>query len=74
MGKYAALVGKRVDVRYRAENISHQVKGRLSSDSGTSIFIEDRFSQDGREKTIRVEVPYEFILRVLEIPEEHPSV
>jgi hypothetical protein len=74
LGKHATFVGKRVEARYRAENLSHHVKGRLALDTGTSIFIEDRFSEDGREKTMRIEIPCEFILRVVEVaPDEHPS-
>ena len=68
MGRYTTLVGRRVEARYRADNISHCVRGKLSSDNGTSIFIEDRFLQDGREKTMRVEIPYEFVIRVEEVP------
>jgi hypothetical protein len=73
LGKYAEFVGKRVEARYRAENISHHIQGRLTSDTGSSIFIEDRFTQDGREKTMRVEIPYGSLLRVVQIPPNDPA-
>jgi hypothetical protein len=66
MGRYSALVGKRVEARYRTADIHLSAVGTLVSDSGESIFLEDRFSQGGREKTMRVEIPYQFVVRVSE--------
>jgi hypothetical protein len=66
MGRYSALVGKRVEARYRTADIHLSAVGTLVSDSGESIFLEDRFSQGGREKTMRVEIPYQFVIRVSE--------
>jgi hypothetical protein len=66
MGRYSALVGKRVEAHYRAADINLSAVGTLVSDSGNSIFLEDRFSQGGREKTMRVEIPYQFVIRVNE--------
>jgi len=38
------------------------------ADSGKSISIEDNFVQNGREKKMRLEIPYQFIFRVVETP------
>jgi hypothetical protein len=65
MGSYASLVGKRVEAHYRAADIQLTAIGTLVSDSGKSIFLEERFSQGGKEKTMRVEIPYAFIIRVV---------
>jgi len=70
MSKYSALVGRRVEARYRAASVSHHVRGRLASDNGASICIEERFAQDGRNQSMRVEIPYEFIVSVKEVPSE----
>lgn len=66
MGRYSSLVGKRVQAHYRAADIQLSAVGTLVSDSGKSIFLEDRFSQGGREKTMRVEIPYQFVIRISE--------
>ena len=44
MGRYSALIGKRVEARYRTADIHLSAVGTLVSDSGKSIFLEDRFS------------------------------
>ncbi|MGH9710443.1 MAG: hypothetical protein ACRD37_07845 [Candidatus Acidiferrales bacterium] len=41
--------------------------GMLALDSGSLIRVEDRFSQSGRDKTVRIEIPYPSIVRVREI-------
>ena len=41
--------------------------GTLAFDSGLLIRLEDRFSQSGREKTVRMEIPYPSIVRIREI-------
>ena len=66
MGRYSSLVGKRVEAHYRAADIHLSAVGTLVSDSGKSIFLEDRFSLGGRDKTMRVEIPYQFVVRVSE--------
>lgn len=64
MGIYSSLVGQRVQVQYRAADIHLSANGTLVSDSGTSIVLEDHISQGEKEKTIRVEIPYQFVIRV----------
>lgn len=66
MGRYSKLEGKRVEAHYRASDIELSVKGALVSDSGKAIFIEERNSHDGRQKTMRMEIPYQFIIRIVE--------
>ena len=41
--------------------------GMLALDSGVLIRLEDRFTQSGREKTVRIEIPYSSIIRIREI-------
>jgi hypothetical protein len=67
MARYSMLAGKRVEVRYRAAGIRQSTVGTLVSDSGTLICIEDRFSQNGKKKTMRIEIPYEYVIRVVEV-------
>jgi len=67
MPAYTSLLGKRVEVSYRAGDIHMTATGTLTSDSGQSIRLEDRFSQAGREKTVRMEIPYPSLIRVREI-------
>jgi hypothetical protein len=66
MGRYSASVGKRVQAYYRAADIHLSAAGTLVSDSGKSIVLEDHLSQGEKEKTIRVEIPYQFVIRVKE--------
>jgi hypothetical protein len=69
MGQYSALAGKRVEVHYRAGNLHLSVCGVLVAETPEGIVLEDRFSRDGREKTIRVEIPYAYVLQLRECPE-----
>lgn len=66
MKRYAAMVGKRVEAHYRASDFRLSAAGTLVLDTGKSIFIEEHFSQGGKRKTSRLEIPYEYILRVTE--------
>jgi hypothetical protein len=70
MERYSALVGKRVEAHYRTGDIHLSAVGVLVSDTGKSVFLEERFSKDGKDKTIRVEIPYEYILRIALASEE----
>jgi hypothetical protein len=65
---YEALLGKRVEAHYRASDLQLSAAGTLVADSGKSISIEDNFVQNGREKKMRLEIPYQFIFRVVETP------
>jgi hypothetical protein len=67
---YPSLLGKRVEAHYRASDLHLSAVGTLVSDSGDSIVLEERFSQNGRDKTMRVEIPYEYVIRVVEAEED----
>lgn len=71
--RYAVLVGKRVEAYYRASDLQLSAVGTLVADSGKSIFIEERFAQSGREKTLRIEIPYDYIVRVQESNGDPPA-
>jgi hypothetical protein len=72
MGRYSSFVGKRIQAHYRAADVYLSAIGTLVSDSGKSIVLEDRYSQGGKDKTIRVEIPYHSIIRVSETHAEPP--
>lgn len=66
MARYDSLIGKRVEAEYRTGDIYLTAIGTLAADDGKSIILEDRFSSGGKDKTMRVEIPYEYVLRVAE--------
>lgn len=70
MARYTAFLGKRVEVHYRAGELQLSTIGTLVSDTGKAIFVQERFSSGGKEKTMRVEVPYAYVIRVTEAREE----
>lgn len=63
---FTYLVGKRVEVKYRAADIHVSMIATLTRDSGRDIHLEDRFTQSGRENTMRIAIPYSALLRVRE--------
>jgi hypothetical protein len=71
--RYAALVGKRVEAYYRAGDVHMSAVGALVADDGKSIFIEENFSQSGRKKILRVEIPYDYVIRLVETNGESPE-
>jgi hypothetical protein len=73
MPGFSALLGKRVEVSYRAGDIMMTATGKLAVDSGQIIRLEERFMQSGREKTLLLEIPYPSIVRVREIRAEAES-
>jgi hypothetical protein len=66
MARYASMMGKRVEVHYRAGDITLPATARLVADSGRSIFLEDHYALRGRQQTFRWEIPYSCILRLEE--------
>jgi hypothetical protein len=70
MARYSASVGKRVEVHYRAGDLQLSTVGTLASDTGKAIFVEERFSSGGKEKTMRVEIPYAYVIRVVAVPDD----
>ena len=68
MARYAALVGKRVQVQYRAGDIYLPATGILAADSGKSIFLEEHFESRGRVQSFRWALPYPYIVEIGEVP------
>ncbi len=66
MARYPALLGRRVEVTYRAGNIFLPATGTLVGDSGKSIFLEEHVQQHGTAKNFRWEIPYLSIVRLEE--------
>lgn len=76
MPSFSYLIGKRVEVSYRAADIHLSVTATLARDSGEHIHLEDRFVQSGRENTLRIAIPYSSLLRIREVlssPEPSPA-
>jgi hypothetical protein len=71
MTRYSSLLGQRVEARYRAGDIFLSAIGTLVSDSGRAISVEELFSLDGRNKVVRVEIPYDYVVRVSQIEDKH---
>jgi len=66
MARYANLLGRRVEVHYRAGEVTLPATALLVADSGRSIFLEDHYVLRGRTQTFRWEIPYSCILRLEE--------
>ena len=66
MSRYISFVGKRVEAQYRVAEIRQKSVGTLAADTGRHIVIEERLLQGERKKTMRVEIPYEYVIRVVE--------
>jgi hypothetical protein len=69
MARYSALLGRRIQVTYRAGDIVLPATGNLAADSGKSIFLEESFQQQGNVKTFRWEIPYMCIVHLNECAE-----
>jgi hypothetical protein len=66
MARYANMMGRRVEVHYRAGEITLPATALLVADSGRSIFLEEHYVLRGRTQTFRWEIPYSCILRLEE--------
>jgi hypothetical protein len=64
MARYSALLGRAVDVQYRAGDICLPASGLFVGDSGRSIFLEQHYEQHGQLKNFRWEIPYQCIVRL----------
>jgi hypothetical protein len=74
MARYSVLLGRRVEVHYRAGDILLPASGILVADSGRSIFLEQSLVQRGQTRHFRWEIPYQFIVRLEEKPDgEEPG-
>lgn len=68
--KFESFLAKRVEARYRNGYIYYCANGTLAADNGAFIFIEESFVQDNKKKMLCIEIPYECILSVVELPPE----
>jgi hypothetical protein len=66
MARYGGLLGKRVEVHYRAGDVTLPATARMVADSGRSIFLEEHYVLRGRVQTFRWEIPYQCILQMEE--------
>src|SRR5256885_6792348 len=66
MARYSAFLGREVEVHYRAGDILLPASGTFVADSGRSIFLEQSFLQRGQHRHFRWEIPYQYIVRLLE--------
>ena len=73
MARYSVLLGRRVEVHYRAGDIVLPASGILVADSGRSIFLEQSLVQRGQARHFRWEIPYQFIVRLEEKSEGEDS-
>lgn len=64
MARFSVLLGRRVEVHYRAGDILLPASGILVADSGRSIFLEQSLVQRGQTRHFRWEIPYQFIVRL----------
>ena len=62
MARYADLLGRRVQVYYRAGESLMPVTGILAGDSGKSIFLEEHLVEDERVRLYRWEILYRSIV------------
>jgi hypothetical protein len=69
MARYSALLGRRIEVTYRAGDIILPATGSLAADSGKSIFLEESYQQKNNVKTFRWEIPYPCIVHLNECAE-----
>jgi hypothetical protein len=69
MARYSGLLGRRIEVTYRAGDIVLPATGNLAADSGKSIFLEESYQQQGSVKTFRWEIPYPCIVQLNECAE-----
>jgi hypothetical protein len=66
MERYRHLLSKRVEVHYQSGDFYLSCVGTLASDDGESIVVHEQFSSGGSQKTMRVEIPYSYIVRASE--------
>jgi hypothetical protein len=67
MDRYSALVGKRVEVEYRAGDLHLSAIGTLVAVKEKSIFLEDHMKQGDKNKTMRTEIPHVNVIRIVEL-------
>jgi hypothetical protein len=74
MERYRHLVGNRVEAQYRSGDFYLSCVGILTCDDGRLIVVQERFLSGGSQKTMRVEIPYPYIVRVTKALAEPANV
>lgn len=64
MARYSSLLGRRVEVQYRASDTLVPASGVFVADSGRSIFLEQSFEQRGQHRYFRWEIPYQYLIKI----------
>jgi hypothetical protein len=64
MARYSHFLGRLVDVQYRAGEVFLNASGTFVADCGRSVFLEQSFTQNGKRKHFRWEIPYQYIVRL----------
>src|SRR5262252_796590 len=70
MASYTHFLGRIVTVQYRAGDMLLSAYGSFVGDSGRSIFLEQHVEQRGKRSYFRWEIPYQFIHKIEEAPED----
>jgi hypothetical protein len=73
MARYSVFLGRRVEVQYRAGDILLPASGTFVADSGRSIFLEQNLDQRGQHRHFRWEIPYQYLVRIVEKPDSGAS-
>jgi hypothetical protein len=73
MARYSGFLGRRVEVHYRAGDVLLPASGIFVADSGRSIFLEQTLVQRGQQRHFRWEIPYQYIVRLEEKPEDEEA-
>lgn len=66
MARYSGLLGRRIEVIYRAGEVLLPATGNLAADSGNSVFLEQHYPHQGNVKIFRWEIPYRCIVQLHE--------
>jgi hypothetical protein len=64
MAQYSSLLGTGIEVLYRFCCIDLRASGRLLSDSGTFVIIEQHLDHGGSVRVYQLKLPYNCIIKI----------
>ncbi len=64
MARYSSQLGTGIEVVYRSCSIDLRAFGKLLSDSGTFIIVEQHLDQDGSIRVYQLKLPYDCIIKI----------
>lgn len=64
MAQYSSLLGTGVEVAYRFCCTNLSASGKLLSDSGTFVIIEQHLDQNGSIRVYQLKLPYDCIIKI----------